>query len=99
MPLFEQKPPRVEAVQWDGTESCFNELRELLKSSRHCVVGWELTSYYDVDTINSRTRLGLKYGDEQIQMHPSDWLVLTKDGDLELIGDERFKRNYVSVED
>lgn len=102
MPTFEEKPPRVEAVQWEvDSEESLDHIRNLFKESRYGLSFRSITNYDRGETPISRLELDIPSRDyrQRTTMHHHDWLVLHHNGTMEILSPEEFERQYKEIVD
>jgi len=99
--IFEQKPPRVEAVQWDGTVDGAQVALDLLRKSSASASFFVETRLRDGkpdSRIKFDSMRGYVRGAETVTMFPDDWFVLHHDGRVDILTNSEFKREYKEVE-
>lgn len=102
MGKYEEKPPVVEALQWDGTPKGAADLLELL-ARREIRMGFKLWTSYDPGEISySRIEfqrpLGyLRSENEPTIMHERDWLVVHHNGRFEIMTKDEFEHKYKEI--
>lgn len=109
MPEYVQNPPKVEAVQWDGTLEGAKVIQEMLRESGRTRLSFTLKIYFEPDRPGWYHRdylefeeafLGLETrGTETARFYSKYWLVRFPDGKLEAISDERFERDFSKTDD
>lgn len=94
MPKFIQKPPIVEAVQWDGSVDNVEEISSFLHQH-----GFRsgLTVRVDVEGCAVSARIEFNQHFER-PMRPQDWMVFLN-GNMSIEYDDIFRRDYVDIED
>lgn len=93
--MFEKKPPRVEAMQWDGTPEGAAQLKSFMAAASGVSLGFVMTTNfndggkaYPYITFTSR---------DLDRMWKGAWLVFDVTGRPDVLPDEIFKRDYAEV--
>lgn len=103
--MYEEKPPRVEAVQWDGTHDGAQDVLDLVQKSDDSV-GFRITTIVDHNTSVEEgfTRLtfdrtfGYIRDAGPSEMRERDWLVMTRERQLKILSNDEFEAVYEKVD-
>ena len=92
--MFEKKPLRVEAMQWDGTLDGATELRSFITVASGISLGFTMTTEFDRDEAYSHIMFTSHNLD---RMRKGAWLVFDHNGYPDVLPDDVFKRDYAEV--
>lgn len=101
--IVERKPPRAEAVQWDGSMDGAQAVLDLIRKS-NVSTGFFIRTRVDVDseagysTITFDRIRGYIRREDGATMVAEDWFIIHPDGNVEILPDDVFKRDYAEVE-
>lgn len=108
MTIYEEKPPRVEAVQWDGTTGSAEEVLDLVRKSNESA-GFRITTHVDQTrsvgegttrlTFDRESAFGYIKDAGPREMYRLDWLIMSRDGMLKILPNKEFEAVYEEVDD
>lgn len=103
---FQQRPPVIEGVRWDGTIEGVQDVLDLIRTGR-ISVGYYVHTRFNHDATKTYSELifdkelngptGYVKRENNHKMLQGDWLVKHVEGSFEIFDNETFLRDYAEM--